>query len=125
MKFRHYDKRLNECRYSDKHDGEFYVNLKGVLYMYAIPNTKDSSGELKYYKSYENDLFTGRKDLAGNDIYANDIVKHYVQSEFLEKEDWEIVEGVVRFINGVWCVEDEKYPLYGFENELLGNTYTR
>ena len=73
LKFRHYDTRLNEMRYSDKHDGEFYVNTKGVMYMYAIPKS-ESGLETEYYKSYDVDMFTGLKDINGIDIYQGDIV---------------------------------------------------
>jgi hypothetical protein len=91
--------------------------------MYAIPKS-ESGLETKYYKSYENDLYTGLTDKDKKDIYEKDIVRHYVQSEFLDEEDWEIIEGEVKLINGLWCVKDEKYPLYGFENEIIGNVYS-
>ena len=34
FRFRHFDTRHSEMRYSDKHDGEFYINTKGcTLYV--------------------------------------------------------------------------------------------
>jgi hypothetical protein len=55
-------------RYSDRHDGEFYINLKGVLYMYKIPNSDE------YFKSYDVMLCTGLRDIHDKEIYEGDIV---------------------------------------------------
>jgi uncharacterized phage protein (TIGR01671 family) len=69
IKFRCWDTLTNEMRYSGKHDGEFYINLKGVLYMYKIPNSD------KYFKSYDVMEFTGLKDKNGKEYFFNDIVE--------------------------------------------------
>ena len=73
FKFRHYDTRLCELRYSNLHDGGFYVNTKGVMYMHTIPKS-ETGLDTDFYKSYDVDVFTGIQDSKGDDVYVNDIV---------------------------------------------------
>lgn len=122
LKFRAFDERNQEMRYSDKHDGEFYINTFGVLYMYAIPKS-ESGLETMYYKNYDVMEFTGRVDDFNRDIYENDIVEQKIQSEFLDESDWKIIVGKVVKIDGEWCINEKCYPLFAFSVVVLGNTY--
>lgn len=69
-KFRAWDYRNNEMVHSENTDC-FYINTKGVLFMYAIPNIE--GGVTTYHKSYDVDQFSGTFDLHSNEIYSNDI----------------------------------------------------
>ncbi len=73
--FRAWDSHYKEMRYSDRHDGEFYVNTKGILYMYKIPNSD------KYYKTYKVDRLVatyGERKLYEGDIVRDDNCSDYV-----------------------------------------------
>lgn len=78
-KFRAWDTRNNEMVFSENTDC-FYINTKGVLFMYAIPRS-ESGLETIYHKSYDVDRFTGLTDECftgkGKDIYEGDIVNIY------------------------------------------------
>ena len=72
-KFRAWDERNNEMVFSENSDC-FYINTKGVLFMYAIPKS-ESGLETIYHKSYDVDQFTGLQDINGVDIYFDDVVQ--------------------------------------------------
>lgn len=67
FKFKHYDTRNKEWVFSEKHstDGCFYVNPKGILFLYGYRNSKN---EYKEYRSYNVKIYIG-KDENGKDIY--------------------------------------------------------
>ena len=99
IKFRHYDTRLKEMRYSSLHDGEFYINTKGVMYMYAIPNSD------KFYKSYDVEQFVDLKDISGVEIYEGDVIRFNVRKDnsVANSQAYYNEKGVVQLTAlGVW-----------------------
>ena len=81
IKFRAWDKRLNEMVYSNKED-VFYINTKGAMFMYAVP--KSGSGlKTEYVIDYEIMQFTGLKDSKGKDIYEGDILSYLFEDGYL------------------------------------------
>lgn len=73
LKFRAWDALHNEMVYSDQED-TFYINTKGVLFMYAIPKSESGIGATIYHKDYNVMQYTGKVDCSGVNIYDGDIV---------------------------------------------------
>ena len=107
-KFRAWDTRNEEFVYSEREDC-FYINTKGVLFMYTIPKS-ESGLETIYHKSYDVDPFTGFQDSNGVDIYFNDYITIYGYG-VLEIED---LGDLVILVDA--CAENDI-------GEIVGNAY--
>ena len=72
LKFRAWDSRNDEMVYSDKDDC-FYINKKGVIFMYTIPKS-ESGLQIIYHHSYTVMQSINLKDDEGKELYTGDIV---------------------------------------------------
>ncbi len=116
MKFRHYDTRLNEMRYSDRHNDEFYVEKLGIKYMYAIPRG-ESELETRYYKSYKVDASTGFIDIEGISIYTGDILEIHIQG------CKQVQPYVVESIGGLFYENNREVYYRIGSMRIIGNIY--
>jgi uncharacterized phage protein (TIGR01671 family) len=117
IKFRAWDSSNSEMRYSDRHDGEFYINTKGVLYMYAIPKPEGSIGKTQYYKSYESMQYTGLKDKNGVEIYEGDVL--YWDGSIIGAVSFDCAEFIVGVGRNARNLCNAPYD----EIEVIGNTH--
>jgi len=121
---------MNEIKFRGL-DLELNYFVYGSLITYdPIPEIQVMElGEMDYDYQYHEvkpesvGQFTTLKDKHLQDIYGGDIVIQNIQSEYLDVSDWKQIKGEVKQINGLWCVGKEHYPLFAFENEVIGNIH--
>ena len=110
-KYRCYDERNDELVYSQEDDC-FYINTKGILFMYAIPKS-ESGVETLYYKSYDVESFTGRVDANGVDVYLGDIINQGgMYAPVVWNKDWSCFE--LDF--SIHSVEEDELPNLDFSD---------
>ena len=118
IKFRYQLKLVSDDwgRYKEGEIGTFYFSLndkQNGLYRFSIDER---------WEVVSCDEWTGLKDCNDVDIYENDLVEHIIESEYLDKADWDTITDNVILINGCWCVGAEQYPLFAFKNEVLSDS---
>lgn len=102
----------------------FYVIDPGGNHRIYYKPFYDSSNNTYHYVIPETvGQFAGLVDKHRNKIFEGDKVIHDIHSLHLDISDWEKINGEVKLIDGLWCVEYTKYPLYSFENEITGNIH--
>lgn len=116
IKFRAWNELANKM-YSHEDLEDVLVNLTKNDFIEGIFLPLNSDNELMQY--------TGLKDSNGNEIYEGDIV----EKEFVDFSNRDKFIGIIKFIDGCWCVENEnKKRAYFLFNEtninfVIGNIY--
>ena len=52
-------------------------------------------------------------------VYEGMNVLQHIKSQYLDESDWGVIKGIVKMIDGCWCVGFSQYPLSAFELELI------
>ena len=139
IKFRAWDKQAKKMIYSDevypksmyKFEFDILNNFEfKLMKMIDRYNVTDDEGNDKYqevFEAVEADImqYTGLKDVEVNEIYEGDII----EKEFVDFGNGDRFVGIVTFIDGCWCVENENKRSACFlfnetdVNSVIGNIY--
>ena len=132
IKFRAWDKIVNEMHYSD-----FVINSKGKCSWWFY-NEDNTDTEIDFENKLNNVIlmqFTGLKDKNGKEIFEGDIITWF--ADRINKKaivEWRFNGYVAKRFDRVFSVESERY--FGFQSfipikedkfdgEVIGNIYER
>ena len=76
--------------------------------------------DLRNYEIISRDLFTGKQDKSGKDIYENDIIK---LREEIFLIGYNICKFILRFRNGVYSRDLYDWIIINEPIEIIGNTH--